>query len=362
MGSGDYSSDLALLASRMLYKSPFPSPDDLPIYVMDSAAFPDTHDISYDALLPYVLARLPSDEELIGGRGYEVVFFAGGAERSASGSGENGGRKRGRPGWSWLLHAYHVLSRAMRKRLQRLYLVHERRWVRVAAETFSTVVSPKFRRKLVHCSTLSALALHLAVEDLLVPPTAYDTDRRRAQFIHVPYAMGHRAFGTARPLPLDADGAPRLPRVLRETAVVLLDEANVRTEGVFRINARMQSLDVLREAYDRGQKFIVWKEGLRVICFPQWKDGHGEVSAGDVSQLGGYGVYAAAGLTKMWYSKLREPLVPHAAYSFLMRCLDGKDLELPVLLDLVSTGADWSPPSSVGTMLRRTGSRARPGC
>jgi Divergent CRAL/TRIO domain len=42
------------------------------------------------------------------------------------------------------------LTRAMRKRLQKLYIVHERAWVRFLVEMFSTIVSPKFRKKIIH--------------------------------------------------------------------------------------------------------------------------------------------------------------------------------------------------------------------
>ena len=140
----EYSTSLADVAGRILFRSPLPSQNDLPVYILNGAAIPDSNEADYDALLPYVLARLPDEEELIGGKGYEVVFFAGGEERSPSSP------KKGRPGLGWFLQAYHVLSRAMRKRLQKLYLVHERRWIRVMTEMFSTIASPKFRKKICH--------------------------------------------------------------------------------------------------------------------------------------------------------------------------------------------------------------------
>ena len=147
--SAEYSTPLANLAARILYRSPLPSPTDLPVYILNSWGFPDARTVSYDALLPYVLARLPDDDELIGGHGYEVVFFAGGG-----GGNEAAQTKKSRPGWGWFLQAYHVLTRATRKRLQKLYIVHEKNWIRVLVEAFATVVSPKFRKKIVHGKTL----------------------------------------------------------------------------------------------------------------------------------------------------------------------------------------------------------------
>lgn len=140
----EYSPALANLAARILYPSPLPSPNDLPVYILNAAALPDAKSTNYDALLPYVLARLPDEQQLVEGQGYELVFFAGGsADRATT-------MKKGRPGWSWFFQAYHVLSRALRKRLQKLYIVHEKNWIRILIEMFSTAVSPKFRKKVIH--------------------------------------------------------------------------------------------------------------------------------------------------------------------------------------------------------------------
>ena len=147
--STEYSIPLANLAARILYRSPLPSQNDLPIFILNAAAFPDARTTDYDALLPYVLNRLPDNEELIGGHGYEVVFFAGGEGRN-----EALQNKKARPGWGWFLQAYHVLTRATRKRLHTMYIVHEKKWIRVLMEMFATVVSPKFRKKIVHGETL----------------------------------------------------------------------------------------------------------------------------------------------------------------------------------------------------------------
>jgi Rho GTPase-activating protein 1 len=336
--TSDYSVENAHIAASILYKSPLPSANDLPVYILNSAAFPDSSDVNYDALLPYVLSRLPSDEQLIGGKGYEIVFFAGGEDLPT------GCSKKGRPGWGWFLQAYHVLSRAMRKRLQKLYLVHERRWVRVMSEMFSTIVSPKFRRKVVHVSSLSALALHIPIEDLLIPPSAYDRDRKLTPEIYVPYASGRRAYGARQPLPTGSDGNLRLPRVLRETSRFVLMEPNVRTEGIFRVNSRAITTEYLKEAYDRGQKFILWKDPPAVMAPTHFKEGFGDVRIDEVDPMDGYSVPTATGLIKTWYASLREPLFPHSTYALLTRVYgSNNEIAVTTFLDLVQQSADWSP-------------------
>lgn len=142
--SKEYSNALADIATHILYRSPLPSQNDLPIFILNAAAFPDAKAVDYDCLLPYVLARLPDEDELIGGHGYEIVFFAGDMGKGATTV------KKVRPGWGFLLQAYHLLTRLTRKRLQKFYIVHEKSWVRLLVGMFSTVVSPKFNKKVVH--------------------------------------------------------------------------------------------------------------------------------------------------------------------------------------------------------------------
>lgn len=144
LGSVDYNPQMSKAATSILYRSPLNSKSNHPIYILNAAALPDTNEVDYDTLLPYVLARLPGEEELVHGAEYEVILFAGGPEDGVTNA------KKSYPGIGWFLQAYHVLSRAMRKRIQRLYIVHQRTWIRMMFEVFSTVASPKFRKKIVH--------------------------------------------------------------------------------------------------------------------------------------------------------------------------------------------------------------------
>ncbi|KAF2142389.1 uncharacterized protein K452DRAFT_297688 [Aplosporella prunicola CBS 121167] len=338
--SAEYDHELAKIAASVLYRTPIPSESELPIYILNAAALPDVEEADFDALLPYVLARLPGEEELLSGTEYEVIFFAGGdAERAA-------GVKKNRPGWGWFIQAYHVLSRAMRKRLQKLYIVHERSWVRILVEMFSTIVSPKFRRKIVHVSTLSQLALHLPIEDLLIPPSAYLHDRRLLSDIYAPYASGRRAFGVRQPLPMNAQGETRLPRVLRETTNFLLLDPNIKTEGLFRIPPHSRLKEILKEAYDRSQKFIIWKENGLTLPVPAYKSAQDmQAIIDEVDHKDAYGVYLAAGLIKTWYAELRQPIFPQTSYKEL-RAHFGNPEDLPTteqLAELFSPTSEWSP-------------------
>ena len=144
LNSPDYSSQLAEYAKSIIYRSPIPSPSGLPIYILSAAALPDAKEVHFDALLPYVLSRLPDEDELLSGQNYEIVFFAGGGGDGATAV------KKTLPNWGWMFQAFQALSRALRKRLQKLYIVHERAWVRLLVDAFSTVASPKSSKKIVH--------------------------------------------------------------------------------------------------------------------------------------------------------------------------------------------------------------------
>ncbi|KAF8418578.1 Rho GTPase activation protein, partial [Tirmania nivea] len=272
-----YDLNLATLASRVLYRSgPDPSGSGGPLLILCAAAFPDTRYVDYNKLLPYVLSELPGDEELLGGIGYSVVFFAGAAGEKP------GGETYGPPAWSWSLQVYNLLSRAVRKNIRRLWIVHERAWVRILFEAAQTVVSPKFKKKVVHVHSLSELATHIPLQALNIPPQVYLHDRKINPTITVPNPPPPM-FGV-QPFP-PGEIEPMLPLVLIESSRYI-KSAHLRTEGLFRISCSMQLLEIVREAYDRGQYMRSFD----------------------------YGPHVAAGLIKLYYRSLPEPLMPKRYY------------------------------------------------
>ncbi|KAH7401605.1 divergent CRAL/TRIO domain-containing protein [Pyrenochaeta sp. MPI-SDFR-AT-0127] len=336
--SSEYSGNLAKIAASVLYRSPLPSKEGRPVFILNAAALPDSHEADYDSLLPYVLARLPEEDELLKGFEYEVVFFAGDGDTSAT-------SKKHRPGWGWFLQAYHVLSRAMRKRLQKLYIVHEKAWVRILTEIFSTIVSPKFRRKIYHLSSLTSLALQIPIENLLIPPSTYLTDRRVSDDIFAPYATGKRAFAARNPFPTSGSGRTRFPRVLRETTSFLLLEPNITSEGIFRVPPNSKLRDVLKEAYDRGQKYIIWKDNEVTLPVPPYSNAeHQDDILAEVDPRDSYSVFMAAALVKAWYASLRQPIFPQTSYTDLKRLYgDSDDVpDIDRLRDLFSPASEWS--------------------
>ncbi|KAI7541527.1 Rho GTPase activation protein, partial [Hortaea werneckii] len=336
--SDEWDPALAAIAASILYRSPLPSREGRPVYILNAAAFPDSFEVDYDTLLSYVLARLPEEDELLSGTEYEIIFFAGGQPEGATSEKKNG------PGIGWYLQAYHVLSRATRKKLQRLYIVHPRTWVRVLVSVFGTVVSPKFRRKITHVNTLTQLALEQPIYRLLIPPTTYIHDRKLEPEITVPYPTNRRAFNAPQPFPGNAEtGNTRLPRVLRETTTFILHPANITTEGLFRIPPHSLLSSVLKEAYDRGQMYIIWKERGATFSPP----GTDQALIDEIRLEDAYGVHLAASIIKTWYRDLRDPIFPESSYTLIRERYgsNGDSTEVPLedLVDLLLPASPQSP-------------------
>lgn len=132
--------------------------------------------------------------------------------------------------------------------------------------------------------------------------------------------------------------------MLRETTCFLITNPLLKTEGIFRINARALDLEILKEAYDRGQKFIVWREGETYQASTHRREGYGDVWVDEIEHAEGWGVFTATGLIKQWYRDLHEPLVPQASYAAIEKYYGNitESVEPAKLLSILSQDSDWS--------------------
>ncbi|KAF8245549.1 Rho GTPase activation protein, partial [Wilcoxina mikolae CBS 423.85] len=282
-----YDSSLATLASKILYRSGECPVSGGPLMVLCASAFPDANVIDYTVLLPYVLSNLPGDDELNGSvdggsaGGYSVVFFAGGGDKKS----EQGGR----PTWKWTLQAYTLLGRAVRKKIQRLWVVHEKSWIRTILEIMAGVVSVKFKKKIVHLATLSDLAIHVDITKLNIPPSVYLYDRKLSNKIVVPGfppepVFGREPFRVSANPPRVGDNTP-LPQVLVDTSTYIRQSC-LHVQGLFRVPPSQALLECARDCYDRKTS-LVWDN---------------------------WGPHIAAGLIKLYYRSLPRPMIPMEHY------------------------------------------------
>ena len=189
----------------------------------------------------------------------------------------------------------------------------------------------------------------MPIQDLQIPPSVLASDRRFCPRIDVPYMLGKRSFGAAHPLPLAGDGVVHLPRVLRETTSFVMLEPMLKMEGIFRVNARTMTVEFLKEAYTRGQKFIAWKEGESRITSIHRREGYGDVMIEDLERTEGYEVHVATALIKQWYKDLQDPIFPQSSYSALKRVINTHDAKIAdsTLKGMLADSNDWSPLSSI---------------
>ena len=194
-------------------------------------------------------------------------------------------------------------------------------------------------------SSLTQLAREIPIEDLLIPPSTYLADRRVSENISALNGSGKRAFGTRNPFPTSVSGKTRFPRVLRETTSFVLMEHNITSEGLFRVPPHSRLRDSLKEAYDRGQKYIIWKDNEVTLPVPPYPHAeHQEEIIAEVVPTDAYSVYMAAAIIKAWYASLRQPIFPTESYRDLRRLYgDSQEvLELDKLTDLFSPTSEWS--------------------
>ncbi|KAL8693694.1 MAG: hypothetical protein Q9218_001551, partial [Villophora microphyllina] len=280
--------------------------------------------------------RLPDQESLISGLEYEVLFFAH--------PGEDGKKKR--PGWQWYVQTYQLLSRVLRKRLKRLWIVGAEKWIRVLVEGVIVVGGGKGRRKVAFVRGMRELAgWGVRLEEVCVPPHVWEVEEKQWRKSLNEDAKGWRmAFGVREPMPGSQSGVVRLPRVLREATSFLLMDECVKTTGIFRVNAKAVDVEVLKDLYERGQQFVVWKERDTSLTFPHWTQGTGDVSVGELEEKDGFDVHAAAGLIKLWYKALREPICPPSCYQALEKFYGAQStgLEPEQLVDLLKPDAVWT--------------------
>lgn len=118
------------LCKKIVYRSQaFDPVTRLPLVAMNSTAFPKSPEEYTPELMAKILSLLPSDP-------YVLVFFACGAPN--------------KPSWSWVSKIYNMLDRQVKKRVEKLYIVHESWWVRAVTEMFRGVISNKFKKKIIH--------------------------------------------------------------------------------------------------------------------------------------------------------------------------------------------------------------------
>ena len=127
-----------------------------------------------------------------------------------------------------------------------------------------------------------------------------------------------------------------------KTTSFILMKDNIETEGIFRVSPHTILIGVLQEAYDRSQKYILWKEnGVTLPCpnNADAKDAQPVIDEVDCREA--YGVALAASLIKVWYRDLKQPIFRVSSYQRLREEF-GNLQEPPAMTKIVDLLSDHS--------------------
>ncbi|KAF5096123.1 hypothetical protein DV451_004396 [Geotrichum candidum] len=221
------SEELALIAERVVYPtSTFDPSTRLPLVIMNSTAFPKSPDDYTPELMAKFIERLPR-------KPYALVFFACGAPN--------------KPSWSWISKIYAMLDRQVKKRVDKVYVVHESWWVRAVTEMFRGVVSSKFKKKIFHISSLSDLAKHIDITKLNIPLQVYIHNLKVETTITIP-----RHYSPVFGVPLHRSGSNVIYPSMWEDCCRYLRITGIFTRDIF-LKEDDEVTWILRDSFDRGQ-------------------------------------------------------------------------------------------------------------
>ncbi|CBQ69088.1 related to Rho-GTPase-activating protein 1 [Sporisorium reilianum SRZ2] len=265
-----------------------------PMVVLAACCLPDPNEVDYDALLDRIMDTM----DLFVENDYTVIYFAGGGHH--------------RPGWNWIWRAYRRLDRRFRKNLKKLYLVHPTFFTRSLLQFVSTgayFVSPKFSKKVSQLYTLSALAQHVPLTQIDIPPEVLQWNARYEKHVSLPASPSDPAASGSQPDAEKVFGVELstlmgewgesggVPRVVRDCVEAILGDFDgirpAEVEGIFRRSPSSALLKAAQESYDRGHP----------VSLEQYRDPH-----------------MPAVLLKLFLRSLPRPIFPAGMYALIRAC------------------------------------------
>ncbi|KAM5333488.1 rho GTPase-activating protein 8 isoform 1-T1 [Glossophaga mutica] len=208
---------------------------------------PPVHELNHRRLLEYLKYTLDQHVE----SDYILVYFHYGLS------------SRNKPSLHWLQSAYREFDRKYKKNLKALYVVHPTNFIKVLWNVFKPLISHKFGKKVTYFNYLSELRVHLKCDQLAIPPEVvrYDEKLRSLRTgVPLPPAktppprppLPTQQFGVSLQYLKDKNQGELIPPVLRFT-VTYLREKGLRTEGLFRRSASVQTVREIQRLYNQGK-------------------------------------------------------------------------------------------------------------
>ncbi|XP_039719142.1 rho GTPase-activating protein 8 isoform X2 [Pteropus medius] len=208
---------------------------------------PPSHELNHRRLLEYLKYTL--DQHVA--NDYIIVYFHCGLS------------SQNKPSLRWLQDAYQEFDRKYKKNLKALYVVHPTSFIKALWNVFKPLISHKFGKKVTYFNHLSELREHLKCDQLVIPPEVLRYDEKLQDLQRgrpLPPAktppprppLPTQQFGVSLQYLKDKNQGELIPPVLRFT-VTYLRERGLRSEGLFRRSASVQTVSEIQRLYNQGK-------------------------------------------------------------------------------------------------------------
>ncbi|CED82400.1 CDC42 Rho GTPase-activating protein [Phaffia rhodozyma] len=268
-----------------------------PIICFSIASIPDPRSVD----LEKIFRRLVSTLQPLVENDYNLVIFAAGGSYY--------------PSFSWIWKVWAQLGRPFRKNLKQLFIVHPNFKTKAILTLATPLISAKVFRKIIYIQKLSLLFSHLPIGNILIPPETVRENLAREPS-YLPSPLPPRTLNTqiSQEFPLSTQYV--LPSVIQDSVQYLrwgysedVDYYGLRsvssppsealtTSGIFRKNPSSGVQRCVEEAYLVEQP----------VSLTLFDDPH-----------------LAAGLIKLFFRKLKEPLFGKNIWDLVTNCPDCLD-------------------------------------
>jgi len=196
------------------------------------------------------------------------------------------------PKFNWFRKCHSIFSRKYKKNLKELYIVQPTSLIKNVLKPFKPFISSKFWNKLHYIDDITSLYQYFSPNQLQLPDSLNILSS-------VPENNG-QIFGVALELVMDHPMNQFAPiPILVSNAVRFIEIHGLRTEGIFRLSAPQENIQMIKDVYDNGE----------IFDFSGVKD-----------------VHIIAGVLKLYIRTLPDPILKFSLYSKWILSFDGTDL------------------------------------
>jgi Rho GTPase-activating protein 1 len=270
---------------RMLYQAGVDF-SNRPIIVLIGSRVP-AKKISLDMFILYTLSTMDPIVE----KEYSIVYV------------HSGMTSENKLSFSWLRKVSSMFTRKYKKNLKQLFIIQPTFFVKTVFGLFRPFISSKFWKKLVYIDDIKQqLSKYMNIQQLMLPDDVLQSTLKRSGA----KADEHQIFGVKLEEvmlhPLNKD--KKVPFIV-EKALLYVEQHGLQTEGIFRLSGNSNKIQEMKKLIDKGQ---------------------------DVKFSDEFEAHAIAGLLKLYFRELPDPLFTFALYNDIVACHaegdDDKCLEL----------------------------------